>query len=54
MVAYLLNDIIRAVDPSPGLGATLKNLREIRRQLQPPPRKRVAQPRKIKALFPLS
>jgi hypothetical protein len=40
LVEYLLKDIIRAIDPSPGLESSLRDLRTIQKKLTPSPRKR--------------
>lgn len=47
VVAYLLHDIIRAIDPAPGLSDSLRDVRALQRELETPPRMRKRQGERI-------
>ena len=42
-MAYLVKDIARAVDPSPGLSSSLRDIAALQKKLAPGPRQRKLQ-----------
>jgi hypothetical protein len=47
LVSYLIRDIARAIDPSPGLSSSLEDIAQLQQSLSSGPRKRKLQNDKV-------